>query len=154
MGEARGQGGPFRSLRLALGATLIIVTSVVLIWRARGAGWGDSPVKAQRVAVLPFSHSSFSGSVAGLAESLAAQLRAIPALDARVGQGSVAEADYLLDGDVTGDNGRVAIALRLRPAGQRAASWTATFWRRTLADSTLSRDLARAVAEALSVSRP
>lgn len=155
MGDAVPKVKRFPRLALAFGLTLIVAAGAVIVLRPGIAVWGSAEANAQRIVVLPFRTppSLSHWSAEAFAESLAVQLRAIPALDARVGQGAAAEADYVLEGDVAGDSGRVAIALRLRPAGQRAASWSATFWRQDLADSTLAGDLARAVAEALQVTR-
>ncbi|MGH7637789.1 MAG: hypothetical protein ACREOK_09055, partial [Gemmatimonadaceae bacterium] len=67
-------------------------------------------------------------------ERIATELSNIPPIVARVGPAGDDQSDYVLDSAVDQDGDRLAIVLQLRPAGQRAASWTATFWRRSLDD--------------------
>jgi hypothetical protein len=134
---------------VGLAAGLAVLASVAVIARRRAPVWAD--LEGTRVLVVPFdadpAPSGWSG--AALAESLAVRLSAAPGLDAAVAGNRSADADYLLEGDVAADSGRVVIALRLRPAGQRAATWSATFWRRDLTEPTLVGDLARSVIDAV-----
>jgi hypothetical protein len=140
-----------RAWTVGLAAGLVVVASVAVIARRRAPVWADFAGRGTRILVMPFdADPALSGwSGAALAESLAARLSAAPGLDAAAAAAQSGDADYLLEGDVAADSGRVVIALRLRPAGQRAAAWSATFWRRDLAEPTLVGDLARAVIEAL-----
>ena len=105
-----------------------------------------------RVSVLPFrTEPRVQGwSEEALAESVAARLRGIWRSETRVAVGvPPGQADYVLEGEVRTEAGRTVIALRLKPVTMGAAEWTATFWRRDLADTNLPSDLAHAVAVAL-----
>jgi hypothetical protein len=126
--------------------------SFVLMQRRPTKGWDDTAGGALRVLVAPFHVEGLMSEWKDLAleDSLAARLGADSRLVART-DASAAASDYVLDGDVSPDGDRYVITLRLRPPGQRAAAWTATFWRRTLVDTALARELAAEVREAMRV---
>jgi hypothetical protein len=126
-----------------------MAVSVVVMQRQSADDWDDT-AGALRVLVAPFhvEASVREWEHLALEDSLAARLGADSRLVART-DASAAASDYVLDGDVSPDGDRYVITLRLRPPGQRAASWTATFWRRTLVDTALARDLAAEVREAM-----
>jgi len=137
-------------MALLLGVCMLSVAAL-LLRRQRPPAWADSIGTKERILVASFRVESIpkNWSPQVFAESLAARLRAHPGVDARATSEQATEADYLVDGEITAREGGVIVAIRLRPGGQRAASWSATFWRDKLEDESLARDLALAVAEEL-----
>lgn len=138
----------FLKSRLALGALFALAAPLACGGRdAAQARDGDMP----RVVVAPPSTNGTppGWSVDGYATSLAAAIGRIATVESHAGSGREADADYIVEGDVHGENGRFVLTLRVREAGRHTTLWSATFWRESLADSTLTGDLARAVAEAI-----
>jgi hypothetical protein len=130
----------------------ISMSWLALMSCSKGPAPGSIDLQEPRVSVLPFrTEPPVQGwSEEAFAESVATRLRSIWTSSARVTVGvPPGQADYVLEGDVRTEADRTVIALRLKPVIVGVAEWTATFWRRDLADSNLAGDLARAVAIAL-----
>ncbi|HEX6315772.1 MAG TPA: hypothetical protein VFZ73_12970 [Gemmatimonadaceae bacterium] len=141
-----------------LAALALVIAAIVAtaVWRrSSSTEWSDGAAGARRLVVHPFDvHASIRGwERTGFEDSLAALLSANSQVVALAGTRDPSDADFVLDGDVSPEGGQFMITLRLRPAGQRAATWTATFWRKSFLDSAVTRDLAIAVKEALHLDR-
>jgi hypothetical protein len=143
----------WRTYAISAGITALLAVGIYVYGRlaSRDDLWKGASLHTRRVLVLPLrdDRAAEATQSAVLSESLATALSQSYDLDARIGRSSERGSDYVLEGDVTTDSARTAIVLRLRPAGQRTTSWTATFWRGNLADPGLATDLATAVAAAL-----
>ena len=129
-----------------------VTTGVVVVQRQSTGDWPASDGGTLRILVAPFHLETSVREWKSLAleDSLAARLGADSQLVVQTNV-SARASDYVLEGTVSPDGERFVITLRLRPSAQRAASWTATFYRSTLADSALARDLAAAVREAMGI---
>jgi hypothetical protein len=138
-------------LLLAVGGAIAVAVATRTPLFRRTPTWPARPGSAKRVSVLPFRATvpAAGWSAPAFAESLAVRLNEDPAIDARVGPAPAGESDFTLEGDVDAKDGHAVIAIRLTGAGQRASSWSATFWRAKLTDAALAADLARRVREGL-----
>ena len=144
--------GRWKTAGVAL--VIFIAVGATVLLGPRGGRWAGASLGAQRVIVTPFivKGNAAVWDSSSLEDSIAVRLGADPQLVALAGR-EAADADYVLEGTVSPDGDRLVIVVRLRPPGQRTATWTATFWRKAVADSSLATDLAFAVSEALRVNR-
>ena len=148
MHESRRERWQWRSVAAAL---LVLGAAVALVVRQKGPpiDWNGVSSGVTRIRVATFHATGVSGWQGGAIEdSIASRLSRSELQVARVG-GEDAESDYVVEGDVAPEDGRVVINLRLRPSGQRTLVWQATYWRSVVNDSLLIRDLAAAVDSAL-----
>ena len=140
--------------RLGAAAILVLAAAALMVIRKDRIEWSGTPSGMTRIRVARFRADSVSGWGHGAMEdSIASQLSRSEIHVARVG-GEDSDADYVVEGDVSPEDGRVVISLRLRPSGQRTPIWQATYWRNVAGDSSLVRDLAAAVDKALRSRRP
>ena len=147
MHESRRERWQWRSGAAAL---LVLGVAVALVVsQKRRVDWNGVSSGVTRVRVATFHAAGVSTWQGGAIEdSIASRLNRSELQVARVG-GEDAESDYVVEGDVAPEDGRVVINLRLRPSGQRTLVWQATYWRSVVNDSLLIRDLAAAVDSAL-----
>ena len=136
------RSGAAAILVLAVAAAIVVSQKARIDWKGVSSG-------VTRVRVAPFHVNGVNGwHIGAIEDSIASLLSRSELQVARVG-GEEAEADYVVDGDVAPEDGRIVISLRLRPSGQRTLLWQATYWRNVVNDSLLIRDLAAAVDSAL-----
>lgn len=141
-------------LRIAL-VLAAISLGVGALWLNYSRGFPDADGANIRVLVVPFTIAGTPPGWSGdsLAAALAERLAAVSKVQSMVSSGREAGADYVIEGDVWGEEFRFTVAVRVRRAGSRAALWSATFWRENLTDSTLATDLASAVVDAVNFPR-
>jgi TolB-like protein len=144
------------ALAIAVGTVLLVLIGFLYVRRSDARMWtigsGDTP----RIIVGPFSATAppKGWSADAFADSLAARLNVVGAVDATSRNKRERTADFVVEGDTRAEGNQMVVALRVRPANQRAAIWNATFWRSSLADPALPNDLAVAVADALNRKKP
>jgi hypothetical protein len=142
---------------VAVALALGVVGTVAILPRESPPGITWFGGGERRLLVMPFRTDSLRGgwSADSFAETMAVRLRSYEHVDARRQGGrddAERDADQVIEGEVGGVEGNFMITLRIRPAQQRAATFSAIFWRATLTDSALAADLSRTVAEQLNLS--
>lgn len=130
--------------------TLVVGAGIIVEHRTATEKWNDASPGDQRLLVAPFhlDPSLKNWRDKAIEDSLAALLSRDSGMTAHSGT-DMKHADYVLDTSVSPDGNQVMITLRLRPAAQHSATWTATFWRQREPDSIMARDFALAISSAM-----